>query len=434
MRRQMAGRLLVLGCAAAVLLGGLPVSAGASPADTQDVSTATAAAEARIARLLPARMSTRTLGSRVGVLVEDAASGRDVVGARALRPFMPASNLKLVTAVAVLTARGPDARFRTTVVRGDGPHEVVLVGGGDPLLTSGDLADLAREVVVARRTGALPPGRVVLRLDDSLFPAPTAAPGWRSDYQPYTVSPVRSLGRLYDYSSDTAANAARYVVERLRSAGLKATYGGRTDAPTGTATLGVVDDHSVRDAVRLMLLVSENNVAEVLFRHVALAAGVAPTWAGSSAATTAVLRRLGVPLDGVVVADGSGASRADRLTPVAVTAVLRAAVATGPAAAASDLLRAGPAGRGPNRHAEHQPGPLRHATEQLRGREGPGQDRHPDRGHRAVRCHHRDGRQAEGLLLPRQRPPDHGQRADHAPGARRAGRDRHRLLVSSTGG
>ena len=74
--------------------------------------------------------------------------GRHVVGAVAsLAPgsaewttgdgrFLPASTTKLLTLGAALEALGPDHRFTTRAVRGDGPREVVLVGGGDPLLAS----------------------------------------------------------------------------------------------------------------------------------------------------------------------------------------------------------------------------------------------------------------------------------------------------------
>ncbi|MEL7238284.1 MAG: D-alanyl-D-alanine carboxypeptidase/D-alanyl-D-alanine-endopeptidase [Planctomycetota bacterium] len=61
-------------------------------------------------------------------------------------PFIPASNLKLLTSAAALDVLGPDFRFRTRLAvrdRGDGSFDVAVVGDGDP--TFGD-ADLLRGI------------------------------------------------------------------------------------------------------------------------------------------------------------------------------------------------------------------------------------------------------------------------------------------------
>jgi D-alanyl-D-alanine carboxypeptidase len=55
----------------------------------------------------------------------------------------PASNMKIVTAVTTLAALGPQARFTTRVRAGATPTDIVLEGGGDPLLSTKDLRKLA---------------------------------------------------------------------------------------------------------------------------------------------------------------------------------------------------------------------------------------------------------------------------------------------------
>ena len=75
--------------------------------------------------------------------VWDTASGSYVYQRRAGASLRGASTTKILTTVGVLATLGPDHRFPTTVRAGATPDEVVLVAGGDPLLSSADLRALA---------------------------------------------------------------------------------------------------------------------------------------------------------------------------------------------------------------------------------------------------------------------------------------------------
>ncbi|MEZ5117658.1 MAG: D-alanyl-D-alanine carboxypeptidase/D-alanyl-D-alanine-endopeptidase [Candidatus Nanopelagicales bacterium] len=288
-------------------------------------AVSSAAAEARVARLLPSRLRNRALGSLVGLHVADAGTGRAIYGSRSTQPLMPASTMKIVTATTALMTLGPNARFVTRTVVGSGPQNLVLVGGGDPRLSSADLRRLATRTARAWRATAAT-GAVRVTLDDTLFPAPSAAPGWGSTYQPGVVSPVRSLNRDGRHTWDNADDAARYFVARLNRAGLKATYRGRAAADPGATALASVRSQQLKVDIRWMLKMSDNDVAEILFRQVALATGQPATWAGASRAAVTVLESLGIATDGLVLVDGSGASRRARLTPYALTEVLRLSV------------------------------------------------------------------------------------------------------------
>lgn len=132
---------LVLG--ANLLLGGDPaLSAAQAPAP----SAAMAA--------LPARLSTLVrdagLGDRVGVAVQDAASGRVIFEHHADLALNPASNQKLVTAAAALGVLGPDFTMATGLygrIEGDQvTGGLYLRGFGDPSLAQADLVELARDL------------------------------------------------------------------------------------------------------------------------------------------------------------------------------------------------------------------------------------------------------------------------------------------------
>ena len=297
---------------------------GASPAAAAQDS---AAAESRIGALLAKRMANSKLGRDVAVVVMDAGSNRVVFADDADKAMLPASTMKIVTAVNALAAMGADAVFRTRTYAGAAPGEVVLQGGGDPLLTSADLRRLAD-----RTAPALDPAvPVVVHSDTSMFPPASNGPGWRRDYMPYVVAPVTALARVGDYSRDPVGRAVHQFAKQLRSLGYTVTVGGPSEPAEGAAPLAEIADHTVRDAVHLMLRDSENNVAEVLYRHVAIAKGQPATWAGARAAATATLAELGIDTTGMALMDGSGVSRKDRLTALGLVNVLRLARVADPA-------------------------------------------------------------------------------------------------------
>src|SRR6185436_4288784 len=77
------------------------------------------------------------LGGHVTASVIDVASGDVLYDRDGAGPVVPASTAKLLTAAAVLRARGPAYRIPTRAVAGATAGEVVLVGGGDPTLAAG---------------------------------------------------------------------------------------------------------------------------------------------------------------------------------------------------------------------------------------------------------------------------------------------------------
>jgi D-alanyl-D-alanine carboxypeptidase/D-alanyl-D-alanine-endopeptidase (penicillin-binding protein 4) len=125
---------------------------------------------------------------------------------------------------------------------------------------------------------------------------------------------------------DTSLDAGRVFADVLERKGLDVRLSvTRVTATAGTATIGEVLGDDVAATVADMLRTSDNDVAEGLHRLVALQTGFRPTWPGAAAAQVAGLARLGITLPAGSVYDGSGLSRADRLRPLDLVAVLRAA-------------------------------------------------------------------------------------------------------------
>ncbi len=137
------------------------------------------APDALRARLDAALAAPALRGARVAVRVETG-SGRLVYERAGDLALTPASNQKLLTALAALRAFGPTHRFETQILAdrlpdADGAVETLYVrGGGDPALTSEDLWRLAADL---RRAGLRSVRRGVV-LDDSLFDSERWNPAW----------------------------------------------------------------------------------------------------------------------------------------------------------------------------------------------------------------------------------------------------------------
>jgi PBP4 family serine-type D-alanyl-D-alanine carboxypeptidase len=127
--------------------------------------------------------SATVAGAHVGVLVEDTGNGRTLYDRHAGEAFQPASTLKLLTGSVALDRLGAAYRFTTTVsFAGD---QLVVRGGGDPLLTAADLDDAAEAV---RRAGVTAASVVI---DEShVAPSERRPPGWSVDDVLQDYAPV----------------------------------------------------------------------------------------------------------------------------------------------------------------------------------------------------------------------------------------------------
>ena len=283
------------------------------------------------------------LGPHFGVLVTDLTTGKPVyrTGARAITP---ASTTKLLTSTAALEALGPMARFQTMVRWVPSTRQLVLVGGGDPFLASSpkkaaagypnraDIQTLARLTV--RKLRAMKVSRVRLAFDDSYFSGPSFNPAWPATYVPEdVVPPITALwvdqGQEpdgYGYVPNPAATAAQSFRSALQSSGLMVRpQVARAKVPPEAVDVAKVSSAPLGEIVERTLEVSDNQAAEVLARHVGLAEQQEGSFAAGAASVLDVLRRLGIPVTGAQLYDGSGLSRRNLLSEDTLAGVLRLA-------------------------------------------------------------------------------------------------------------
>ena len=263
--------------------------------------------------------------------VLDPTSGQLLVDDGANSLITPASNLKLFVAAAALKSLGPDHRFTTSVVSAPGGATpgVVLVGGGDPVL-AGDrptdyparasLEELADATAAALTQAGR--GSVTLGYDATLF----AGPAWNDQWEDGDGLYVTQTSALWidrgitpaGRSTTPALDAATRFAELLGERGIGVTGSpSPVTAPADATALASVTSPDLAVIVQECLRTSDNDVAEVLFRHLGRLNGDGSI-AAAQQALPGVLTDLGLWGSGMVAVDGSGLSYADRVTPAAI--------------------------------------------------------------------------------------------------------------------
>jgi D-alanyl-D-alanine carboxypeptidase/D-alanyl-D-alanine-endopeptidase (penicillin-binding protein 4) len=357
-RRQRSALLSVVAVvlASVVMIGSLELSASAQSVEG---STPRPVTPVLSARRFPAALVTdadaelvsaidtytnRVVGSTCAIVEVD---GRRIATRAPDTPLVPASTLKMATALAAMDVLGPDRTLTTRLVTDGRVQKGVLegdlwvVGGGDPILTTkgyisvfedpeqvssdfGVIAAAIADLGITRITGSLIG-------DDSRYDDVRWVPTWPSRYQTGgTVSPLSALvvndgNSGYSTSPDEPTTTRRVgdapllFVETLRTSlsqrGIEVGGGTSTGpAPRDATELGSVESLPVIDLVGEMLLNSDNTTAELLTKEM----GVVTTGRGTTRDGLAAIRQSletqGVDVSALVMNDGSGLDTGNRAT------------------------------------------------------------------------------------------------------------------------
>ncbi len=281
------------------------------------------------------------------------------------RPVAPASNMKILTAVAALDKLGPAFRFTTSVEADHAPSggvltgNLYLVGGGDPLLRTPNyvatlnppeplytsLVQLAAQVKAAgisRITGSVVG-------DEARYDGQRAVPGWKPAYvaegdvgplsaldvddgflaalqavPPPAPPPGRPPPAPVPAPTSPPVTAAQGFTDLLKAEGVQVTG----PATAGTTPPGAVGVTSIRSAplaqvLEAILTVSDDTGSELVTKEL----GRDFSGAGTTAAGTAVIRADlaadGFDVSQLVNLDGSGLDRSDRVSCALMVSVLQ---------------------------------------------------------------------------------------------------------------
>ncbi|WP_231953674.1 D-alanyl-D-alanine carboxypeptidase/D-alanyl-D-alanine endopeptidase [Actinoplanes derwentensis] len=316
---------------------------------------------ATVKEVLDPLVDAGALGSTVNIQVVDVATDTLLYERNSDQKTTPASTTKVLTAATVLAARGAAYRLETRVVAGAAPGEVVIIGGGDATMAvekddkdlfpgAARLDTLAAQVKKA--LGGTKPTKVTV--DTSLFEGAETAPGWgSSDVSPGgQVARIQSLmtnaGRIQPVHnefggdprySDPALSVGRLFAEmigapessvRRGTAPADVEVSASASASAGPSLapgteLGKVLSPPLVQIVDWMLEHSDNVLAEVLGRQVALAAGEEASFEGAAKAMGDKLTELGLPADQASLSDASGLSNRNGITPDLLVQTLKLA-------------------------------------------------------------------------------------------------------------
>jgi serine-type D-Ala-D-Ala carboxypeptidase/endopeptidase (penicillin-binding protein 4) len=277
------------------------------------------------------RLDGLVKGVPISVAVLD--GGRIVYHFRPATPRVPASNEKLLLSMALLSALGPEDRVPTTANATNRSHGVVrgdlwLEGAGDPTITSGDLARLARRIRAAR----------VRRITGSVkasvepFGHDWSAPGWKPKFRREQVALPTALtfegntirGRHVRHPERFASES---LLKHLRKLGVKVDGRAATGhAPTAAHEVASITSPPLLRILHQQDVDSVNFFAEVLNKLLGYSSPSREgTIAGGAAAIQAWAAAQGVELE---AHDGSGLSYANRVSAAGMVELLQIADAS----------------------------------------------------------------------------------------------------------
>jgi D-alanyl-D-alanine carboxypeptidase/D-alanyl-D-alanine-endopeptidase (penicillin-binding protein 4) len=314
-----------------------PRPGGSPPPHAASFNAAVAVAVAALALALPAaadaaplakrvKEAVRPLGGGASVQVTDVSRRRTVVARRAQRRRPLGSTAKLLTAAAALRRLGPGHVLGTQALASAGVDgagvldgDLILRGGGDPLLGDAQLGVLADRLAGVR----LVTGSVVG--DESRFDAIRTGPSGDGAFDAELGGPLSALAYQRGAQepggppqADPARAAAARFDDVLEARGVVIRGVPRAGvAPAGAVPRASVDSAPVARLVAEMLRPSDDWIAEMLTKNLAPAPG---TTAAGAAIVRGEARGLGAR---VSLVDGSGLDPRDRGTAAGLVSVLR---------------------------------------------------------------------------------------------------------------
>ncbi|MCU1396249.1 MAG: dac [Ilumatobacteraceae bacterium] len=298
----------------------------------------------------------------LGTLVNDTSclvvqiDGRPVFDKGGDVPVTPASNEKLITGAVALEVLGADYTFNTellgNVTNGVVQGDLYMLGGGDPLLSTGDyppsiakdapINTTSLEQLVANLQAAgvtKITGGVVG--DESRYDQERFDPGWSASIQNQEAGPLgalmvndatRQIGTTKRYA-DPAVGAATDLTRLLKAAGIAVSGAPKNGPPTpeGTPVLATVTSAPLSAIVGEMLTTSDDNTAEMLLKEISVHAdNVIGSRTDGIDVIKKVLVTWGIDTSKLTIVDGSGLDSGDTVTCNILLQVLEHAPLDGP--------------------------------------------------------------------------------------------------------
>ena len=268
--------------------------------------------------------------TQAGLMVWDLTEGRSLFCYNHRQIMRPASTMKLLTAITALDQLGGQHNFQTSLYYtgsiSDGAlhGDLYCVGGMDPMF---DYADMDSLVTAVKALGV---NRIIGRVvaDTSMKDTLRWGEGWCWDDDNMTLTPLL-VGRKDNFTEVLMGKLKRAGVDtknaRADTGVLRTSPNSQHPRPNAQQPeLIAVRSHSIADVLRTMMKESDNLYAECMFYQVAASSGHRPARATDAARLErALIERAGLDSKPYRIADGSGLSLYNYLSPELEVALLR---------------------------------------------------------------------------------------------------------------
>ena len=244
-----------------------------------------------ISPILKSAANSKTL-AYPGMMLVDPSTGESIFEYSADSLRMPASLLKIITAVALLDYVEPDFRFTTEILIGAEPNTLIIAGSLDPWME--------RNGVLAIKMGRASLPKLVK----------TALKKLDSD----NGAPIKTLNIKYSkmHYPDLDFIKSQFVARNVKVTTTRITS--EEASLSSKESIAVFQSPPMQKIMDWMLIWSDNTLGNRMAMYASMKAGFGYSESGIQETFVKTLNNLGIDSTGLVAVDGSGLSRSNRVS------------------------------------------------------------------------------------------------------------------------
>ena len=244
-----------------------------------------------VSPILKSAANSKTL-AYPGMMLVDPSTGESIFEYSADSLRMPASLLKIITAVALLYYVEPDFRFTTEILTGSEPNTLVIAGSLDPWME--------RNGVLAIKMGRASLPKLVK----------TALKKLDSD----NGAPIKTLNIKYSkmHYPDLDFIKSQFVARNVEVTTTRITS--EEASLSSKESIAVFQSPPMQKIMDWMLIWSDNTLGNRMAMYASMKAGFGYSESGIQETFIKTLNNLGIDSTGLVAVDGSGLSRSNRVS------------------------------------------------------------------------------------------------------------------------
>ena len=244
-----------------------------------------------ISPILKSAANSKTL-AYPGMMLVDPSTGESIFEYSADSLRMPASLLKIISAVALLDYVEPDFRFTTEILTGAEPNTLVIAGSLDPWME--------RNGVLAIKMGRASLPKIVK----------TALKKLDSD----NGAPIKTLNIKYSkmHYPDLDFIKSQFVARNVKVTTTRITS--EEASLSSKESIAVFQSPPMQKIMDWMLIWSDNTLGNRMAMYASMKAGFGYSESGIQETFVKTLNNLGIDSTGLVAVDGSGLSRLNRVS------------------------------------------------------------------------------------------------------------------------